>query len=316
MKPKLALRLAVSIALLAYILYIVDVEVMVEQFRGIDRSAYGVAILMGVAGIGISAKRWQIILHSYEEHNGYWEVFSIYYLGAYSNLFLPGNIGGDAVKAYSMSSRTNDCVHAYSSVIIERLVGLVGLLLVGICAVVLVPAELPRRAVFVFLVLSAVVFVFLGFLFSDVDFNPLVPSILPDRLPTEIGRVRRSIREFRNEYRVLALTLVYSLFFQLTAVLVYYATSIAIGVNVSILVLLVVIPIIQLLLIIPASIHGYGVRETLFVVFFTEIGLTVNEAVVYSLLVGFAVLIAASFGALFTLPSPRQFLDRGESRDR
>ena len=73
--------------------------------------------------------------------------------------------------------------------------------------------------------------------------------------------------------------------FQLTVVVVNKIYTLALGIEVSFGLLLVIIPLIYLTEALPISINGLGVRESAFAFFFAMNGLTVEEGIAVSLLI-------------------------------
>ena len=57
--------------------------------------------------------------------------FVLNMVGAFYNTFMPGSTGGDVLKAYYVSKFTAMRTHAVMSVIVDRLIGLVALIIIG-----------------------------------------------------------------------------------------------------------------------------------------------------------------------------------------
>jgi hypothetical protein len=73
--------------------------------------------------------------------------------------------------------------------------------------------------------------------------------------------------------------------FQLNVVVINMVYTLALGIDVSFSLLLVIIPLIYLTEALPISINGLGVRESAFAFFFAMNGLSVEEGVAVSLLI-------------------------------
>ncbi len=90
----------------------------------------------------LGAYRWSLILRSTNIDNSFYENFKIYYMCTFFNNFLFGNLGGDFVKLYYISTltKTNKIKNSFS-ILIDRLFGFFGLGLIGVFALVLILYE-------------------------------------------------------------------------------------------------------------------------------------------------------------------------------
>ncbi len=84
---------------------------------------------------------------------------------------------------------------------------------------------------------------------------------------------------------MLAWVLLLAFVFQFNIVVIIKVYTLALGIEVSFFVLLVIVPLIFLTEVLPISINGLGVRESAFAFFFVMNGLTVEEGVAVSLLI-------------------------------
>jgi uncharacterized protein (TIRG00374 family) len=79
----------------------------------------------------ITSYRWHELLKVLDIHIGIGRAFVINMVGAFYNSFLPGSTGGDVFKAYYASKQTPHRMRAVMSVLVDRAVGLLALIIVG-----------------------------------------------------------------------------------------------------------------------------------------------------------------------------------------
>ncbi len=79
----------------------------------------------------ITSLRWHMLLETLEIHIGRWRTFVLNMVGAFYNTFMPGSTGGDLVKAYYASLHTTHRVRAIISVVVDRVLGLLALVILG-----------------------------------------------------------------------------------------------------------------------------------------------------------------------------------------
>src|SRR5688572_22628122 len=92
-------------------------------------------LLAGIALLPISflltSYRWKILLDALEIRIGAARTFVINMVGAFYNSFMPGSTGGDLVKAYYVSKHTDLRTRAVLSVLVDRIIGLLALIILG-----------------------------------------------------------------------------------------------------------------------------------------------------------------------------------------
>jgi len=79
----------------------------------------------------ITSRRWHMLLEVLEIHIGQGRTFVIAMVGAFYSTFMPGSTGGDLVKAYYAAKQTPHRTRAVMSVLIDRILGLLALIVVG-----------------------------------------------------------------------------------------------------------------------------------------------------------------------------------------
>jgi uncharacterized protein (TIRG00374 family) len=79
----------------------------------------------------ITSRRWHMLLEALDIHMGQGRAFVLNMVGSFYNSFMPGSTGGDLIKAYYASKHTTHKARAVMSVIIDRVVGLLALIILG-----------------------------------------------------------------------------------------------------------------------------------------------------------------------------------------
>jgi uncharacterized protein (TIRG00374 family) len=79
----------------------------------------------------ITSYRWYVLLHAQDIRIGLARTFVLNMVGAFYNSFMPGSTGGDVIKAYYASKHTTHRTRAVLTVLIDRIIGLLALLVLG-----------------------------------------------------------------------------------------------------------------------------------------------------------------------------------------
>ncbi len=124
-----------------------------------------------------------------------------------------------------------------------------------------------------------------------VEFARAIYTKLPGPFGKFFGKVDRAVEPFRGRHLSLVRALGLSLLLQLNVVLLHYLLSRAIGIELGFIDYFYVVPVALFVMLIPISINGIGVRESMFVFLLGSMGVAKSDALVLSLL-AFSIFLA------------------------
>ena len=101
------------------------------MIQNADRSLLIAAVFVFPIVFLITSFRWWLLLRALEIPMTLARTFVINMVGAFYNTFMPGSTGGDLLKAYYASKLTTHRTRAVMSVIIDRVLGLLALVILG-----------------------------------------------------------------------------------------------------------------------------------------------------------------------------------------
>lgn len=272
----LLLRIFVSAALLAYIVFKVDwsrVRVLVYQ-----TDFFYLFLSFAISGVLISTSvwKWALLLRAKRQLVPTRKLFQLYLVGYFFNNVLPSNVGGDLIRAYEVGKALDDHPAAMASVFVERFTGLTALMLLACLSF------LSNLQIFVDLrfaaVLGAAVLGFVVLLLFVLTEAPLRymesrfhGTFVARPLPN-VMKLQRAIRSYSEHRRVLYAAMGISFLFYLFAVVNVYFSSLAFGTLVPFEMLVVIVPVVLVISMIPISLGGIGLQEWAYVFCFTAIG--------------------------------------------
>ncbi len=135
------LKVCVSVALLSYLSYKAWQDEAFNQLWAGSKhwSILGAALVVTLAAVSITFVRWYCLVRAAGVPFLMRDAFRLGFLGFLFNFFSLGIIGGDVLKAVFLArSSEGQRVEAAASVVIDRLIGLYGMLVVGTIAFLLV----------------------------------------------------------------------------------------------------------------------------------------------------------------------------------
>ncbi|MDA0231541.1 MAG: lysylphosphatidylglycerol synthase transmembrane domain-containing protein, partial [Proteobacteria bacterium] len=125
----IAAKLAVTGVLVWYLLGEVDLEKSGQHLAGFD-VGWGVLALLVVALLFlVAALRWHIYARALNISLSIGVAFRLYLIGQFFGQILPAGVGGDAVRVWLLTRRGVTVGPAVSSILLERLTGLLGILI-------------------------------------------------------------------------------------------------------------------------------------------------------------------------------------------
>jgi len=255
---------------------------VISLLRDIDPLYMVIAISMYIFSQYISTLRWKMLL---DKGFSTWRLFSFYIIGSFFNTFLPGLIGGDAVKAYYLYKYNGHMGQSLASVFMDRYIGFASLMTLGLLAFpfgfkYFRGSWLEWALPFIVLLFIAGSFIFFGL-----------------RLGKRFSALRE-MHEYFDYYRtkraILLKVFFYSIFLQLFVMASVYVLAVGLGLRVSPIWFIMFIPIITAVAMLPISISGLGTREAAFVALFGLVGLRAEEATALS----FAWFLSIAIGGL------------------
>lgn len=276
------LKLVVSSSLLYFVLSKVGVEKVFAIIKTINPFAFIGVIFIYIASIYVSSIRWRLLLP--EEFKGK-RLFSFYLIGSFFNTFLPGIVGGDAVKTYYLYKETNKGSLSFASVFMDRYIGFISLMTIAL---------ISFAAGFKYVKGSLI-----EWLLPTIVLSFLLGSLAIFRL--RLGKRIKVLSEFYgyfSEYSrqkaLLIKTLMLSCAIQVMAILSMYIIALGLGQHIYLSYFFIFFPIIVTISTLPISISGIGLREGAFVLLFGTAGVKPEMATAMS----FAWFLSTASGGL------------------
>ncbi|MBC8448668.1 MAG: flippase-like domain-containing protein [Chloroflexi bacterium] len=307
MKDKLltALKIVISLALIAYLFTRVDLAEVGRALASARPGYFLVALLLYLAAITLNALRWQVLLRAQRIPAPLTALLEYTFVGVFFNNFLPANVGGDVMRGYGLARYTDRAADAAVSVIVDRIVGLLAFLTSAVVAA-LIAMRTTGQANLRQLALAAVItlgVVGLGFLLllsrrlrawleRIFRWQPLL------RLAPLYGRLSDAFDAYRHSSGALALAFLISLALVFLTNFVNWFLAQALGGGISFLYICLLNPLIAFVLLIPTSIGGLGVMETAYILFFGLVGVPERLAFAVALLLRLIIYVSSLPGGV------------------
>lgn len=290
----LILKLSVSAVLFYLLISKIGTKTIIHNIKLSSPLSFITAVGMYMLATFFSSLRWKLLIPQSMRTK---RLFSMYMIGSFFNTCMPGIIGGDAVKAYYLSSELKksqksavsgrEASIAVASVFMDRYVGFSAMLVISMIAFPFGFRYLEGTPVKWFMPI-----VLAGFIFGSI----VVFKFRFGERFRFLFKVYEYFKVYSRKKEVLFKAFLYSVVIQISGIVAIYILSKGISLNITFLSLLIFVPIIILISFIPVSISGIGLREGAFVIFLGTIGVPPDLSVTLSILWFLSVVVASLWG--------------------
>jgi glycosyltransferase 2 family protein len=288
----LIFRAVVSLLAIWWVVHANDWSKVWHNVLTMDYNWLLVGIVCFVPTLLVVSWRWRLLLRVHDVQMRLWRVFELNMIGQFFSTVGVGTTGGDVFKIFYVTRAVPEKKTAVAfTVIADRIIGLLALLLFGVAlSFTKLPLLLSTGHTSTF-TMTFYIFAAVGAVGAIVtSLSPLflghraIVSLI-DRLPFA-HRSRRLVGVIERTARAIGaniLALVVSIPSHMSITLMGYCVLRAMHLQPDLLAFCSIIAIVNMLIALPVSISGIGVREQLFTWFFALLGIDGEKAVTFSL---------------------------------
>ncbi len=298
-----AFRLVVTAAILAFLMRDVDVRETAAAIARLDPWWFAATLLLVALDRLVMVIRWQMLLRSAGVVLPPGSALRIFLVSSFVGSFLPAGVGGDASRAYAVAARTDRGADAVASVAIDRLLGLVAIVLLGAVGLTGWAQHLPgsarvRLTGAAALVAAAAV--------AALWMDRVVRGALPRRWThgawgRRLVKLGDAVGAYRQRQGTVWTVFVLSVAVQAIRVLQGYTLGRGIDIPVGLDYYLVFMPVGLLMMLLPVSISGFGLPQGVIVWMLQPVGVPVADAFALSTLIVLLGLVGNLPGAFLYL---------------
>ena len=304
-RKKKIVQILISATLIVTLLYWMDLDQLKTSIADADYVFLIYAFALILFNRILMPVKWNLLLRSIDIGISWYEVIKIYFISSFLGVFLPPTVGGDIVRAYYVHKKRHELSGIISSIVIERLIGLIALLVFGVAGCLILVNQLTNVTFdltnILLMSVGIIVVVTGGFIISlHKRFGQVLISRLDNLKDIKVlGKVSKFIIKFYDSYTMFKTRKkILLIFFVLTCVEVSlpiirgYLIAVALHVNVPLLYFFAFVPIILMLIRLPISFDGFGINEGGFVYFLSLVGISTSAAFSVGIINHFIFLIA------------------------
>ena len=307
---RVLIKILVTLALFVFIFYSIDINSTLKIIKNLSFYYFVMSLIVLVLQTFIASIRWQNVLKSLQMHIPYLTILKFQWIAIFFNQSLPSSIGGDAFRGYYLHREGFSVNKSALGVLLDRFLGVIGLTTIVIFTLPLlfnlINDSMARHG----MILVAIGMLLLIFIILLLDFF----SFLPPR-----WKIIRGMHSLSKEGRKIILSFSPGIFLVLISVVIHFLSvlsivilSYGIQLNLEWSKVLLIVPLVTLVMIVPISIAGWGVREGAMVVGLGYMGVLQEEALALSLLYGVSLLMLSFPGLVMWFLKYRSVDDKTE----
>ena len=235
---------------------------ILKAFASTKVPVFLLGLLIFAAAASVASIRLRLLIEAQGITVTLKEALSLTFIGYFFNNFLPTSIGGDVVKAYYLSKKTDKKAGAYASVFVDRVIGLFTMIFMAFLALFFVEegvVDSTLKYIIYAITMGSLVFIVLminkrlaqkfSFLFFLI--NPIKEKL-------------RKVYEVIHQYQYQKTLMLKSFLISFVSQILFFTSlgvaALSIGSRIHIKDLLIKMPIVSMISLLP-SINGLGLRE-------------------------------------------------------
>lgn len=223
--------------------------------------------------LGLNSWRWQQLLAFENIKEVYKKIFALSLIGIFFNFVIPGGVGGDVVKGgYLIKDHPDKKWFVGWSVLIDRVFGLVTLLLISAITGLLFYKQVPEALQDYILTLSLLILI--GFVVGVALLFVIPQAKMESLFKIENDLLKKVFHTpfyFFKDFRKVLVPFAISILSQCFNIGIFYSFALLTGVETPLWVYTLLVPIGLLSVILPIAPAGLGVGQTTFYFLFEKI---------------------------------------------
>jgi hypothetical protein len=280
---RVAATIAVTAAAVGYIVSKVDIGKTADIIGNASVPWLVLSAALTLLTVPPMAWRWQRLLRARGIHEPVSWLTRAYFVSYAFGQVLPTGVGGDAARIFETTRRhRGEGTAVTGSVLIERAIGgAVTLVLAGVGLLL----AIGRYPIGGYLWVEAIFVagtILVGFVFFSRRVRRRLVFLMPYarrlRVETPARAVYDGLHGYRDHPGTLLVVAFVSAGVQLTRILAIYASGRAVGIHLGVLPYVVLGPLLFLVMLVPFTVNGIGVREAFFVSFLGKLGVSHDAA--------------------------------------
>jgi glycosyltransferase 2 family protein len=277
----LILKISIAVAVTVYVLSRAGLTDALETLKSAQWGVVAMAAVFATVAMVLNVTRWRMMIAAQGSDAPLPTLVRLYLVGMFFNNILPSRFGADVVRAYGAAGVAAGRTRSAASVVMDRLVGAISVLILGLVAVVVRPSMMEGRLG------QSLVIMFVGLVgllllllyrsertnrIRDTFLRFIDVTIFGIRIRSRVDPAIEAMRSYAGARGLIVRALLISLLANGLSIVNLFLYGSAVGAGVSLADVASVAPMILAVGLLPLSINGLGTVELAFVVLLGAMG--------------------------------------------
>ncbi len=293
------LKILITIGLFYYLFKTkVPLNEVIQNIKNLNIVYIIIIILFFLLYYLVFSLRWNFLLKAQKIEISKARSYLYIIISFFFNNFLPSGLGMDMIRSAYAGGKKN-FEKALGASIMERILGMIGMMLIGITAVFSGKAEFVKLSILYIGLILVIALIY--YLLTSLKVFWLKEKLLSIKflnLGDSIRKFYRAFKIYKNKRKTILVGIGYSILVQVLIILINYFIAEGLTISIPIFALIAYIPIITVISLIPITINGLGLREAAYVYFFCLLNITEGQAMSLSLVFFITSVIASCAGGI------------------
>ncbi|NTW97331.1 MAG: flippase-like domain-containing protein [Oscillochloris sp.] len=304
----LTLRFLGSGGLLAYLIWKANPTNIWATWRQADLRLLGVAVIIQLLCIALSAAKWGVLLRAHNQQQPYGWLLGISFVGLFANNFLPTSVGGDAIRIVQLGRRIGSYAQSSASVFMDRLTGFLALSLLACAALIVTSTNLLGARLVNEPALTLLAFGFTLAAVAAVAASFAAPWLLrrfhaymPQAIQRPLQSVADSLGIYATDGQAMLQAMGISLFVHVLWIVMHAICGLALAIPAPPLLYALMVPLTDIVGLAPIFVNNLGAREMVFTIYLSQIGIAASTALALAFTAFSVRLVVSALGGLVLL---------------
>jgi uncharacterized protein (TIRG00374 family) len=279
-------RLAITAAILGYLFWTsIDLGDSARAVASISQPHLWAVLGLVAIDRAVMVLRWILLLRASGIAISPAGATRLFLVSSFVGSFLPAGVGADAARAYGLSRESTTASEALASVAVDRLLGILSLVLMAMVGVLAWAPE-GRADWRIAVAIGAAILACMAAFWANEWLRWLIPAHRHEGFFTRrILRLTDAVSRYRDRRGVLLHVMAWSIAVQLLRITQAYILGLGLGMTVPFSYFLLFMPVALLLLLLPISVSGFGLPQGGIVWLLAPLGVPSEQAFALSTLI-------------------------------
>jgi hypothetical protein len=282
---KFAIKATVSLGFIAYVIFKVNWDDVLNDVKRVSWWQAILYVIVLLLGMVISSYKWKILADYKKFKFSLFDYFKYYLAGTFINNFMPSFVGGDTYKAYQIGREDRRFAEAASTVMIDRITGLAGVMMLAVFFSLLNIRSVLHSKVLIIVNIIILISLFSDIIIAAMKKSPFWKGLAKRFIPEKIYHLIREIYSYGDNKKIIKKAILLAMIYDIVGVaLVNYVLFWSLGIQINVLDYLSVIFLTSIVASVPISINNIGIKEWSYIAFFGAFGIASSPVVTVAIL--------------------------------